>query len=47
MNKFIVKGKERKECFGHKKCLATKIDNLTKDRKQLDCLIQSTDQLIV
>ena len=47
MNKFILKGKERKECFEHKKYLATKIDNLTEDRKQLDCLIQSTNQLIV
>ena len=47
INKYIVKEKERKECFEHKKFLATKSDNLTKDRKKLDCLIQSTNQLIV
>ena len=47
MNKHIVKGKERKECLDHKKILATKIDKLTKDRKQFDCLIQSTNQLII
>ena len=40
MNKFIVKGQERKECFEHKKCLATKIDNLTKDKKTT-CLFNS------
>ena len=43
MNKHIVEGKERKECFEHKNILATKIDKLTKDRKQFDRLIQSTN----
>ena len=47
MNKHILKGKERKEYFYHKKILATKIDKLTKDRKQFDCLIQSTNKLII
>ena len=47
MNKHIVKGKERKECFDHNKILATKIDKLTNDRKQFKYLIQSTNQLIV
>ena len=47
MNKHIVKEKERKDCFDHKQILETKIDNLTKDRKQFDCLIQSTNQLII
>ena len=45
-NKFKRSLKERKELFEHKQCLATKIDNLTKDKKQLACLIQSTNQLI-
>ena len=28
------------------KTLATKVDNLTKDKKQFDCLIQNINQLI-
>ena len=47
INKHIVKGKERKDCFDHKQILATKIDNLTKDINQFDCLIQSTNQSII
>ena len=45
-NKLKRSLKERKELVEHKQCLATKIDNLTKDKKQLACLIQSTNQLI-
>ena len=33
--------------FWSLKILATKIDNLTKERKQFDCLIQSTNQLTI
>ena len=43
--KHVVKVKERKECIEYKN-LATKIRNLSKERKQSDCLIQSTNQLI-
>ena len=39
MNKYIVKGKERKDCFDHKNILTTKIDNLSKERKQFECFI--------
>ena len=37
-NKYVVKGKERKDCIEYKN-LKTKIDNLSKERKQYDCLI--------
>ena len=47
MNKHIVKGKKRKDSYDHKNILATKIDNLSKDRKKFDYLIQSTNQLII
>ena len=47
MNKYIVKGKKRKDCYDHKNILAKKIDNLSKDRKKFDYLIQSTNQLII
>ena len=43
---YIVEGKERKDCIEYKKNLATKVDNLAKERKKFDCLIQSTNQLI-
>ena len=33
--------------FWSLKILATKIDNLTKERKQFDCLIQSSNQLMI
>ena len=45
-NKLKRSLKERKELVEHKQCLATKIDNLTKDKKQLACLIKTTTQLI-
>ena len=34
-NKYIVKGKERKDCIEYKTNLATKINNLSKERKKL------------
>ena len=43
--KYITKGKERKNGSEYKN-LTTRIDNLSKERKQYDCLIQSTNQLI-
>ena len=46
IKKHIVKVKERKDCIEYKKNIATKIDNLSKERKQYDGVIQSTDQLI-
>ena len=44
--KYIVKEKERKDCILYLTNLATKIDNLSKERKQYNSLIQSTNQLI-
>ena len=45
-NKFIVNGKERKDCIEYRKNLTEKIDNLSKEKTQYECLIKSTNQLI-